>query len=182
MSVLCPILRGSFEDYRRDALPAPQRRMLREHLAACPECRNLAAAQDPAMLFARPFATEEVPEVDAKRILANVRTAVAFAQTERRIRKSSRRKFASVAAAAAVFGALLLMAPRGGDRGVETAAVRPTPAAANGATAALQPVALATGTAEVEGVSTDATVYEWSPGAGREEPRVVWIVDRGLDI
>lgn len=182
MSVICPILRGSFEDYRRDALPAPQRRMLREHLAACPECRNLAAAQDPAMLFARPFATEEVPEVDAKRILANVRTAVAFAQTERRIRKSSRRKFASVAAAAAVFGALLLMAPRGGDRGVETAAVRPTPAAANGATAALQPVALATGTAEVEGVSTDATVYEWSPGAGREEPRVVWIVDRGLDI
>jgi len=182
MSVLCPILRGSFEDYRRDALPAPQRRMLREHLAACAECRNLAAAQDPAMLFARPFVTEEVPEVDAKRILANVRTAVAFAETERRIGKSSRRKFASVAAAAAVFGALLLMAPRGGDRGVETAAVRPTPAAANGATAALQPVALATGTAEVEGVSTDATVYEWSPGAGREEPRVVWIVDRGLDI
>ena len=182
MSVICPILRGSFEDYRRDALPAPQRRMLREHLAACAECRNLAAAQDPAMLFARPFATEEVPEVDAKRILANVRTAVAFAETERRIGKSSRRKFASVAAAAAVFGALLVMAPRGGDRGVETAAVRPTPAAANGATAALQPVALATGTAEVEGVSTDATVYEWSPGAGREEPRVVWIVDRGLDI
>jgi len=108
---------------------------------------------------------------------------VAFARTERRIRKSSRRKFASVAAAAAVFGALLVMAPRGGDRGVEMAAVRPTPAAANGATAAaLQPVALATGTAEVEGVSTDATVYEWSPGAGREEPRVVWIVDRGLDI
>ena len=182
MSVLCPILRGSFEDYRRDALPAPQRRILREHLAACPECRDLAAAQDPTMLFARPFATLEVPEVDAKRILANVRTAVAFAETERRIGKSSRRKFASVAAAAAVFGALLLMAPRGGDRGVETAAVRPTPAAANGATAALQPVALATGTAEVEGVSTDATVYEWSPGAGREEPRVVWIVDRGLDI
>jgi hypothetical protein len=25
-------------------------------------------------------------------------------------------------------------------------------------------------------------VYELNPGAGREEPRVVWIVDRGLDI
>ena len=185
MTALCPILRasGSLEDYRRDALPAPQRRMIREHLAACPECRNLAAAQDPTMLFARPFAMEEVPEVDATRILANVRTAVAFAETERRIRKSSRRKFASAAAAAAAFGALLMMAPRNGDRSVETAAVRPTPAAASGATAAaLQPVALATGTAEVDGVSTDATVYEWSPGAGREEPRVVWIVDRGLDI
>ena len=28
----------------------------------------------------------------------------------------------------------------------------------------------------------EATVYDWNPGAGREEPRVVWIVDRGLDI
>ena len=136
------------------------------------------------MLFARPFAAEEVPAADATRILANVRTAVAFAETERRIR-SSRRKFASAAAAtaaAAAFGALLLVSPRDGNRGVETAAVPPTPAAASGATTALQPVALATATAEGDGVSTDATVYEWSPGAGREEPRVVWIVDRGLDI
>ena len=184
MSVLCPILRGSFEDYRRDALPAPQRRILREHLADCLECRDLAAAQDPTMLFARPFATEEVPEVDAKCILANVRTAVAFAETERRIR-SSRRKFASAAAAtaaAAAFGALLLVSPRDGHRGVETAAVPPTPSASGATTTALQPVALATATAEGDGVSKDATVYEWSPGAGREEPRVVWIVDRGLDI
>jgi hypothetical protein len=30
--------------------------------------------------------------------------------------------------------------------------------------------------------SSSATVYDWNPGAGREEPRVVWIVDRGLDI
>ena len=114
MSALCPILRGTFEDYRRDALPAPQRRILRDHLAACPECRNLAAAQDPTMLFARPFAAEEVPAADAARILANVRTAVAFAETERRIR-SSRRKFASAAAAtaaAAAFGALLLTCRR----------------------------------------------------------------------
>ncbi len=126
MSALCPILRGSFEDYRRDALPAPQRRILREHLAACPECRNLAAAQDPTMLFARPFAAEEVPAADATRILANVRTAVAFAETERRIRKSSRRKFASAAAATAApprSERSCSMAPRDGDRGVETAAV-----------------------------------------------------------
>jgi hypothetical protein len=28
----------------------------------------------------------------------------------------------------------------------------------------------------------DATIYDWNPGAGTEEPRVVWIVDRSLDI
>ena len=187
MNVLCPILRGSFEDYRRDALPAPQRRILRDHLAACAECRGLAAAQDPTMLFARPFSAEELPEEDARRILANVRTAVAFAETERRIRRSSRRRFAGAAtatAAAAAFGALLLMTPGGGSDRVELAAARPTPSATGDALATV-PSELASRAAlaaETDGLPTDATVYEWSPGAGREEPRVVWIVDRGLDI
>lgn len=197
MSALCPILRGSFEDYRRDALPAPQRRILRDHLAVCPGCRALAASEDPTMLFARPFPTEALPEDDARRILDNVRTAVAFAQTERRLRRTSRRRIAGAAAAAAAFGALLLMAPGGGTGRVETLPVAslpngeaaPTPAAAEGAPELaapseapwiVQPAAL--GAAETEAISNDATVYEWSPGAGREEPRVVWIVDRGLDI
>lgn len=190
MSSICPILRGSFDDYRRDALPAPQRRILRDHLAACPECRELAASGDPTMLFARPFPAEPVPAEDAQRILANVRTAVAFAETERRLRRSSRRKLASAAAAAAAFGALLLIAPSEGGRDGETlenALSRPTPALGASARgnvpepSAVQPATLA-GSAETEGISNDATVYEWNPGAGREEPRVVWIVDRGLDI
>ncbi|MFN2386795.1 MAG: hypothetical protein ABR576_11015, partial [Thermoanaerobaculia bacterium] len=28
----------------------------------------------------------------------------------------------------------------------------------------------------------DATIYDWNPGSSRNEPRVVWIVDRSLDI
>ena len=116
MSALCPILRGSFEDYRRDALPAPQRRILRDHLAVCPACRDAAAAEDPTMLFARPFPAAELPANDAQRILENVRTAVAFAETERRLRRTSRRRFAGAAAtvaAAAAFAALLLTEPVG---------------------------------------------------------------------
>ena len=35
MSPVCAILRESFDDYLADRLPAPQRRILREHLAAC---------------------------------------------------------------------------------------------------------------------------------------------------
>ncbi len=194
MSALCPILRGSFEDYRRDALPAPQRRILRDHLAVCPACRDAAAAEDPTMLFVRPFPAAELPAEDAQRILANVRTAVAFAETERRLRRTSRRRFAGGAAAvaaAAAFAALLLTEPVGSR--VDTlpsASAGPTSGAAEGApelaapgelpASSVQPAAL--DVAEVEGVSNDATVYEWSPGAGREEPRVVWIVDRGLDI
>jgi anti-sigma factor RsiW len=186
MTPICSILRPSFEDYRNDTLPTPQRRMLREHLSECAECRDLAAAQDPTMVFARPYAAEALPESETQRILANVRTAVAFAQTEKRLRRTSRRRFAGAAAAAAAFGALLLLAP--GDRasveGVAVTASAPTPASIDDLSVAtatsLQPAALPV---ELEGASTtDATVYEWSPGADREEPRVVWIVDRGLDI
>jgi hypothetical protein len=35
---------------------------------------------------------------------------------------------------------------------------------------------------EAAAPGSSATVYELNPGSGREEPRVVWIVDRGLDI
>ena len=197
MSPLCPILRGSFDDYRRDALPAPQRRILRDHLGVCAECRALAAAEDPTMLFARPFATEALAEDDARRILDNVRTAVAFARTERRIRRSSRRRIAVAAAAAAAFGALLVMAPGGPSGRIETRVASlpgggeapPPPAAADQAPelsapleTSLAPSLVQPAALETEGISNDATVYDWNPGAGREEPRVVWIVDRGLDI
>jgi hypothetical protein len=37
-------------------------------------------------------------------------------------------------------------------------------------------------TEEIGTPSSDSTIYDWNPSAGREEPRVVWIVDRGLDI
>jgi putative zinc finger protein len=177
VSAICPIIRSSFADYAADALPAPQRRILRDHLAACPDCRALAAGQDATLLFARPFPAEELPAGDALRILGNVRTAVAFAQTEARIRRTSRRRATlSSAAAAAALAALIVLAPSSGARRPPAIAVaRPTPSAE---TVALQPAL----PAEWEGTSADATVYDWNPGAGREEPRVVWIVDRGLDI
>ncbi len=179
MSAICPIVRSSFGDYVKDALPAPQRRILREHLASCLECRDLAAAGEPTMLFARPFPQEELPAGDAERILSNVRTGVAFARTEARIRRTTRRRMtlSGAAAAAAAFTALLLVAPGTGARRPESvAASRPTPLAESAP--ALQPAARPS---EAE-MPAEATVYDWNPGAGREEPRVVWIVDRGLDI
>jgi anti-sigma factor RsiW len=187
MSAICPILRTSFDDYLADSLPAPQRRILREHLAACAECRRAAVEKDPSFAFARPFAAEPLAEAEGARILAAVRTGVAFRQTEQRIRRASGRRIAGSAAAAAATLALAVLIPGGGSaRRVQTAGARPaaTPAAAAQAAAARPLPVPPQGARPVEpAVSTsEATIYDLNPGAGREEPRVVWIVDRGLDI
>jgi len=42
------------------------------------------------------------------------------------------------------------------------------------------PAAAATGATGGASRSIDATIYDWNPGGG--QPRVVWIVDRSLDI
>lgn len=180
MSPICTILRTSFDDYIADALPAPQRRILREHLGACPECRSLAAAHDPTFLFSRPV-REEVSTAEAGAILSNVRTGVALMEAERRINRTSRRRFAGVAAAAAVAALVLTMRAGSPRPGPEVAAL-PAPAPAPVATAEPTGLAPAALPAEAAAPSSDATIYNWNPGAGREEPRVVWIVDRGLDI
>jgi anti-sigma factor RsiW len=172
VSPICGILRTSFGDYLRDTLPAPQRRILREHLAACVACRDLAVAQDSTFLFARPM-DEEVSAPEAQRILAAVKTGVSFLETERRIGHASRRRLAGGAAAAAAVAMLLLAVP--GGRRPEAAVARNAEAPSS----PMQPAALASETAAA---SSDATVYDLNPGAGREEPRVMWIVDRGLDI
>jgi predicted anti-sigma-YlaC factor YlaD len=185
VSAICGILRGSFEDYLADALPAPQRRILREHLAACPECRGLAVEKDPTFVFARPVRDEVTPEETA-RVLSAVETGVALMETEKRIRRTRRRLAGGTAAAAAVVALVLLLpgvrhgagtaAPPAGTASLPGQPLAPSPVSSD---AALSAAALP---AESSAPAGDATVYDWNPGAGREEPRVVWIVDRGLDI
>ena len=180
MSAICPLVREGLGDYLTDRLPAPQRRILREHLAACEPCRDAASAGDASLLFARPFSAEEVGAGETAAILASVRTGVALIETERRIapaRPAHRR--AAMAAAAAV-AVLVWLVPGSSRRETPVAALpasasTPAPAAdASGLAAAAMP--------DESAAPSNATVYELNPGAGREEPRVVWIVDRGLDI
>jgi predicted anti-sigma-YlaC factor YlaD len=187
VSPLCPIVRESLADYLGERLPAPQRRILREHLAACAECRDTAAAQDASLVFARPFSAEDVASEESASILASVRTGVAHIEAERRIRaaRPSRKRAARVAAAAAV-ALLALTIPAGSRRDARVASIpaalavptRVAPASSVGG-AGLAEAALPE---QAASPSEGATVYELNPGAGREEPRVVWIVDRGLDI
>lgn len=188
MSPLCPIVREGLADYLGERLPAPQRRILREHLASCAECRDAAAARDASLVFARPSAAaEEVFAGETASILASVRTGVAHIEAERRIRASrpsgGRKRAGRVAAAAAVI-LLVLTIPAGFRRDARVASVPaaapvPTHAAAEPSAAGLSAAGLPEETAAP---ADGATVYELNPGAGREEPRVVWIVDRGLDI
>jgi hypothetical protein len=177
VSAICPIVRGGIEDYLADALPAPQRRILREHLEGCPECAAAATAKDPTLVFARRF-EENLAAGEGERILSAVRTGMALMESERRIaRTRARRRSIGLATAAAAVVAVCTLLLWGGS------ASRPDADAARVAApavpSALQPAAVP---AEAGLPSSSATVYDWNPGAGREEPRVVWIVDRGLDI
>ena len=185
MSPICAIVRESFDDYLGDALPAPQRHMLREHLSACAGCLAAASAKDASLLFARPNAAEEFAADETARILAGVRAGVGHIETERRIAVATRRRFVGVAAAAAV-ALLVLTIPGGSDarREPEIAALpAPVPSSAASEQAAFSSgVAPAGLPAEAAAPSSGATVYDLNPGAARGEPRVVWIVDRGLDI
>ena len=187
MSPVCAILRESFDDYLGDVLPAPQRRMLREHLTACAGCLAAAGEKDASFLFARPMA-EDVAADETARILDGVRAGVGHIQTERRIAMATRRRFAgdAAAAAAAIVALLVMTIPGGSDarREPEIAALpapAPSPAASEQA-AVSSGIAPAGLPAEAAAPSSGATVYDLNPGAGRGEPRVVWIVDRGLDI
>jgi anti-sigma factor RsiW len=183
VSAICGILRESFDDYLADRLPEAQRRILREHLASCAGCSAAAAARDASFVFARSL-SEDVAPGETAAILAAVRTGVGHIETERRVAGagSGRRRTAVAAAAAA---ALLALTVAGGSARHEVAVAAlptllPSPApAAEAAVAGLEPAALP---AEAGSVPSNATVYDLNPGAGREEPRVVWIVDRGLDI
>jgi hypothetical protein len=181
MSAVCGILRESFDEYLSETLPAPQRRMLREHLAACETCRDAAAAKDASLLFARPTTTEEVRPDETAEILAAVRAGVAHIETERRIAGHPGRRRSAVAAAAAAVALLALTVPGGSSRRQAEIATAPVPTrvASEPAVVGLAPAALP---AETEAPPSNATIYDLNPGAGREEPRVVWIVDRGLDI
>ena len=89
-SPVCGIVRKSFDEYLGDALPAPQRKMFREHLAGCAECRGAAVASDPTFRFARPL-SDAVSEGESRDILAAVRTGVELLQAQRRLGTGSRR-------------------------------------------------------------------------------------------
>ncbi len=177
MSFSCPDVRARFAPYAAEALASEERRFVREHLAGCEACREEAVAADPTLLFAANAPFEDVSAADRARILEGVRAGVALKQAERRLAGGPVRRKAAVAAAAAVVVLTLALSTSGGPR----RASAPT----GPASAAVTPAFTAFVKASADGPAGEtgtATVYEIAPGAGSDEPRVVWIVDRSLDI
>lgn len=178
MSAACGQVRGRLPEYLDDALPADDARALRGHLAACGACRDDLAAVEPTLLFARVSPAEVSPE-DVRRVVEGVRAGVALRETERKLalgRARRRSRIAAMASAAAV-AAMTLMMP-----GSSRSTVEPPIAARPSAASPAPGFSPAARTAPSATFPADATIYDWNPAAGTAEPRVVWIVDRSLDI
>jgi len=178
MSAPCRDIRERLADYLEERLPSGEGRCLKAHLAVCGACRDEAGRIEPAVLFAR-TEPEEVSAEDAARILSGVRAGVALKEAERKLsgaRARRRRRIAAMASAAAL-AAMTLVLPGSGRR-----PEAPAPAAAHRTETGGRGFAPAARGGIERTFPADATIYNWNPGAGIEEPRVVWIVDRSLDI
>jgi anti-sigma factor RsiW len=177
VSVRCGTCHERLPRYLDDALPADERRAFREHLASCEDCRGEIAAIEPSLLFAR-IASEPVSSEDVASVLAGVHAGIALAETERKVEGAigRRRRRAAAIVSAAVLAAMTLVLPGSARRPVAPVATAPsTPAPAPGFAPAAR--------REPSGTfPADATIYDWNPGASSRGPRVVWIVDRSLDI
>jgi anti-sigma factor RsiW len=179
VSARCDGVRERLSAYLEDALPPRDVRVFRDHLSSCDDCRDEVVSREPSLLFSRVTPDEVSPE-DVARVLSGVRTGIALREAERKVgatRLATRRRRAAIASAAAV-AAMTLLLPgtvRRPARSAATAVVAPPVE-----TAAPGFAPAARGSSRT--FPADATIYDWNPGAGVEEPRVVWIVDRSLDI
>jgi hypothetical protein len=174
----CAQVRGRLPGYLGDLLTPEDARALRGHLADCVACRDDLAAVEPTLLFSR-VPPEDVSREDVRRVVEGVRAGVALRQTERKLargRARRRSRIAAIASAAAVAG-MTLMTP-----GSSRSTVEPPRAARPSAASPASGFSPAARTAPSATFPADATIYDWNPAAGTEEPRVVWIVDRSLDI
>ena len=183
MSLTCAEIRVRLQDYAADALSIEERRAVRGHLAGCVSCRKEAVAGDPLFSFVG-SGPAPVSFDEGARVLEAVRTGILLRQTERRLEAPARRRRWGALASAAAALVLTLLAP-GAPARREIA--KASPARREAMKMGLVPAAgpapageVFPGTGGTQKYPADATIYDWNPGAG--QPRVVWIVDRSIDI
>lgn len=185
MTLSCEAIRARFGSYSAEDLAGEERRALREHLKICAGCREAAAARDPVLAFASAQAAPICPE-EIGRVLAAVRAGIALQRVEKRLEAPALRRRAGALASAAAALALTLLAPGPAYRASSPSSVPPAARqavesrfvpAGNPAPAPPPEILQERG---AEKYPADATIYELNPGAG--QPRVVWIVDRSIDI
>jgi hypothetical protein len=183
MTFSCGEVRVRFEAYGSEALAAGERGAVREHLRSCEPCRAEASAADPLFLFAGAGAAPVPTEVTAG-VLAAVRAGIALKTAERRLEApTARRRLGALASTAAAVALTLLVPGAPPRRAPRNAVATPGGPAARSFVPASSTVPAGEILPKAGGTKTypaDATIYDFGSGAG--EPRVVWIVDRSLDI
>jgi len=176
----CRALPARLDAYRRDDLADDERRAFRRHLAGCAECRGEAIAAEPTLVFAVAPA-EAVGDEEARTILENVKAALAVREAGRRLERGApRTRRAAAGLGVAAILALAFSAPPA-RRPPAVAAAAARPAAPSGIAGAANRIVRPGG--EEPSMPASATIYEWNPGtASPEDPKIVWIVDRSLDL
>lgn len=182
MSATCPIPAASIEAYRGDALPEADRRALRAHLVACPACRDRAIAADPTLLFGLAPAPPPLSgDAEARQVLENVRAALAVRSASRKVERAQGRQ--GLRAAAVVAAATLLALTSSTSRRPRAVTASASRAAARGGFQDAATKVVRPGADESPSMPSSATIYEWNPGtASPDDPKIVWIVDRSLDL
>jgi anti-sigma factor RsiW len=176
LSGRCAAVRSLFGAYLDDTLDPSDRLSVRSHLRQCQTCRQEVSVVEPTLIFTR-LTEPRVSADEVNDILESVRGAVALRIAEGKLARSraaSRRRTAGLASAAAALFALSLAI-----RGDHGSAIRNVDRSNLGSVAART---TREGSPSARVSPSGATVYEWDPGKRADEPRVVWIVDRSLDI
>ncbi len=166
-----------------DDLDRQARRAAAEHLRDCGDCRLRALDRDPSVVFRLALSPQPaVSDEESQEILENVRIAIAIRRASRKIEKPSLGGLGARRTAAAVAAAALLsltasspMTRRSASPVPQASSPRPSAAAfARGSAPDRSDEALAPAT---------ATIYEWNPATNSpDDPKIVWIVDRSLDL
>jgi hypothetical protein len=175
------------DSFLSDSLGRADRAAATDHVRSCADCRLRALERDPSAVFRLAASPEpSVSEDETRRILENVRVAIAIREASRKIEQApaggmGMRRTAAALAAAAL---LSLTASSPMSRTSRRAA---SPARESSAREASAPSAFARAAASERSddalAPATATVYEWNPGANSpDDPKIVWIVDRSLDL
>jgi len=194
----CEAFGEALDAYLADRLPAEARRSFRRHLATCPTCRGLAERKEPTLIFAglgEPGRDEEMrgrvepaaPSADVEAFVAGVRRGIALREAERRAQSRPNLprllKLAAVVGFVALGGSFLLRLawPPEGIRQLRSAGSAAVSSSVV-ASARAGSVGEAGAVPAIEGLDRrDARIYDLELG-GEEEPRVVLIVDEGMDL
>ena len=168
----CELFREQLGPYVEDSLDEERRRWFRRHLRECAECRTLALAEDPSLIFA----VGEAAPADPARIeacVANVTAQIRQQRLARRLRSRSRPWMAAAAAMIVVVSAGLAWQSIFGGAEHAPVSMAETP---------VEERVAAPPTVEVDMPEEDVRVYQFANDDDDADTAVYFIVNPALEL